>query len=74
MIEGSHPTTAIERMRARAFRPSDLARDSLMINMAEAPSDSAEEVPAVTVPLTGSNAGRNAARLATVVSGRITSS
>ena len=61
MIEGSHPTTAMARMRARAFKPKSLARDSLIISIAEAPSDKAEELPAVTVPFTGSNAGRNAA-------------
>ncbi|CSA83462.1 Uncharacterised protein [Vibrio cholerae] len=55
-------------------KPSALAFCSLITNIAEAPSESAEEVPAVTVPLAGSNTGRSSANPATVVSGRITSS
>ncbi len=74
MIEGSQPTTAIERIRARGVKPNDFALDSLIISIAEAPSDKADDVPAVTVPFTGSNAGRKAARPDRFVSGRMTSS
>ena len=66
--------TAIERTRARGFSPSSRARLSLISSIAAAPSERAEEVPAVTVPVTGSNAGLSAASASTVVSGRITSS
>jgi acetyl-CoA acyltransferase len=59
MIEGSQPAIAIDFTRARIFRPSALAFSSLMISIAEAPSDNADEVPAVTVPFAGSNTGRS---------------
>ncbi len=59
MIEGSQPAMAIPLMRARIFKPSSLAFSSLMINIADAPSDSADDVPAVTVPFAGSKTGRS---------------
>lgn len=74
MMEGSQPTTAIERTRARGVRPNSRALLSLITSIAAAPSDRADEVPAVTVPVTGSNAGRRVESASTVVSGRITSS
>ena len=45
-----------------------------MISIAEAPSDSAEAVPAVTVPFLGSNTGLSAWNASKLASGRITSS
>ncbi|MNP69318.1 hypothetical protein D3C76_1653990 [compost metagenome] len=74
MMAASQPAMAMARTLARGVRPSALARSALITSMAAAPSDRAEEVPAVTVPLTGSNTGRNWLRVSTVVSGRITSS
>ncbi len=50
------------------------ARSADIIIIAEAPSESAEEVPAVTVPPLGLNTGRNAASFSNEVSGRMTSS
>ena len=74
MIDGSQPATAIDTILARGLRPSSLALSADISNIAEAPSDNADDVPAVTVPFTGSNTGRKLARLSIVVSGRITSS
>ena len=61
-------------MRARIGKPSSFAFSSLITNIADAPSESAEDVPAVTVPDAGLNTGRSFDRPSTVVSGRITSS
>ena len=61
MIAASQPATAIERIFARGVKPRALARSALMISMADAPSDKADEVPAVTVPPFGLKAGRKAA-------------
>ncbi|MNO73104.1 hypothetical protein D3C76_640630 [compost metagenome] len=74
MMAASQPAMAMARTLARGVSPSALARSALITSMAAAPSDRAEEVPAVTVPLTGSNTGRSWLRVSTVVSGRITSS
>ena len=74
MIEGSHPATAIDLIRANGLRPSAIALAPDINNMAEAPSESAEDVAAVTVPFFGSNTGRNLAKDSRLVSGRITSS
>ena len=74
MVEGSQPATAIPRILARGVKPSSLARSADITNIADAPSDNAEEVPAVTVPFTGSNTGRKPPSVSIVVSGRITSS
>ena len=73
-MHGSQPATAIPRILARGVKPNAFALAADITNIAEAPSESAEEVPAVTVPFTGSNTGRNADKLSAVVSGRITSS
>ena len=74
MIAASQPATPIDLIRARGVRPSAFARSADISNIADAPSEIAEDVPAVTVPLTGSNTGRRPAKVSTVVSGRITSS
>ena len=74
MIAGSQPATAIARTRARGTRPRAVARSALMTSMAEAPSEMAEDEPAVTVPFFGSKAGGSAARPSRLVSGRMTSS
>ena len=62
------------RILTRGVKPNSLALSADIINIADAPSDIADEVPAVTVPLTGSKTGRSVDRLSAVVSGRITSS
>ncbi len=74
MIEGSQPAIAIDLILALMVSPRDLAFSSDMISIAAAPSDRADEEPAVTVPEAGSNTGRNCDNPSTVVSGRITSS
>ena len=66
--------TAMLLTRARGVSPSSRARLSLITSNAAAPSESAEELPAVTVPFTGSNAGFSAASPSRLVSSRITSS
>ncbi|MNE30371.1 hypothetical protein D3C81_319020 [compost metagenome] len=74
MIAASQPATAIERITARGFKPNACARSADISNIAEAPSDKAEDVAAVTVPPFGSNTGRNALNDSRFASGRITSS
>ncbi len=74
MIAASQPATAIERITARGFKPNACARSADISNIAEAPSDKAEDVAAVTVPPFGSNTGRNALNASRFASGRITSS
>src|SRR6267154_5080408 len=59
--------------RARGVRPRDLARASLMITVAAAPSLMGELLPAVTEPLVW-NAGFNLARTSSEVSARGSSS
>lgn len=54
MIAASQPATAIERILARGVSPNSLALAADMMSMADAPSDKADDEPAVTVPLTGS--------------------
>ena len=61
MIAGSQPATAMERIFTRGLRPSALARSQLITSIAEAPSEIADDEPAVTVPPFGSNAGFRAA-------------
>ena len=46
MIAASQPATAMERILARGFRPSALARSADITRIAEAPSDSADDEPA----------------------------
>ena len=74
MIAASQPATAIERITARGFKPNACARSADMSSIADAPSDNAEDVAAVTVPPFGSNTGRNAWNASRLASGRITSS
>ncbi|MCY1302606.1 hypothetical protein D9M71_648900 [compost metagenome] len=74
MIAGSTPATAIERITARGWIPRSCARCADITIMHEAPSVICDEVPAVTVPPFGLNAGFRAARLSRVVSGRMVSS
>ncbi len=74
MIAASQPATAIERITARGFKPNACARSADISNIAEAPSDNAEDVAAVTVPPFGSNTGRKAWNDSRLASGRITSS
>ncbi|SLI86569.1 Uncharacterised protein [Mycobacteroides abscessus subsp. abscessus] len=50
MISGDRPDTPVDTMRASGVRPSSLARTSLMITSAAAPSLSGQQLPAVTVP------------------------
>ena len=61
MIDGSTPVEAIALTFAIGFNPSSLARLWDIISTADAPSEIAEEFPAVTVPETGLNTGFNAA-------------
>ena len=74
MIAASQPATAIPQIRARGVKPKSLAFCADMISIADAPSDKADDVAAVTVPPLGSNTGRNAANDCRLASGRITSS
>ncbi|MCY1373834.1 hypothetical protein D9M69_611310 [compost metagenome] len=74
MIAGSTPATAMARTTAIGWMPRSWARWALITIMQEAPSVICEEVPAVTVPPFGLKAGFRAARLSTVVSGRMVSS
>ena len=50
------------RIRAMGAIPTSLARCPDITIIADAPSDNADELPAVTVPFTGSNTGFNSAR------------
>ncbi len=74
MMEASQPATPVESTRAMGSRPSAWARSALITAMPEAPTESAEEVPAVTVPPRGSNTGLSSAILSRLASARITSS
>ena len=74
IIAAGTPAVAIEIIFALGLIPKANAFSSLITTKHDAPSDKADEVPAVTVPFTGSNTGRSCARVSSVVSGRITSS
>jgi hypothetical protein len=74
MMEGSTPAVAMALTRAMGWSPRALARSRDITRRPEAPSEMAEELPAVTVPLLGSKAGLRAARASRVASSRITSS
>ncbi|MOA00408.1 hypothetical protein D3C78_1197670 [compost metagenome] len=74
MIAGSTPATAMERMTANGWIPRSMARWPDMTIMHDAPSVICDEVPAVTVPPFGLNAGFSDARPSRVVSGRMVSS
>jgi hypothetical protein len=62
------------RIFARGVRPKALAFSADITSIADAPSDNADELPAVTVPSFGSNTGFKAARASRLASGRMTSS
>ena len=72
--EGSQPADAVATIRAIGFRPSSSAFSADITRRADAPSEMAEEFPAVTVPPFGLKAGRSLARFSTEESGRTTSS
>ncbi len=74
MMDGSTPASVIARIRATGSSPSACARSADITSMAEAPSEICDEVPAVTVPPCGLNAGGRLARPSRVVSGRMVSS
>ncbi len=74
MIDGSQPAADMERILAIGAFPSSFAFSADMTRSAAAPSEMAEELPAVIVPFFGSKAGLSAASPSSVVSGRITSS
>jgi len=61
-------------IRAMGASPSARARSRDITSSAEAPSEMAEELPAVMVPRLGSKAGLSAARASRLVSPRTTSS
>ena len=50
MRTGSTPTRHVSTTRARGVRPSSLARDSVIISTAAAPSEICDELPAVWTP------------------------
>ncbi|MCY1553586.1 hypothetical protein D9M68_900860 [compost metagenome] len=70
---GSQPATAKPRKNALGFRPSSSALSRLISRVMEAPSDSCEELPAVTEP-SSENTGLRDARPSRVVSARLQSS
>ncbi|SKX49250.1 Uncharacterised protein [Mycobacteroides abscessus subsp. massiliense] len=51
MISGDRPDTPVDTTRASGVRPSSLARVSLRMTSAAAPSLSGQALPAVMVPL-----------------------
>ena len=61
IIEGSTPAVAIALTFAIGFSPNSFAFLADIIKTADAPSEIAEEFPAVTVPETGLKTGRRAA-------------
>ncbi|MNG07881.1 hypothetical protein D3C84_912030 [compost metagenome] len=70
---GSQPATVKPRKNAFGFNPSSSAFSRLITRVMDAPSDSCDELPAVTEP-SSANTGFNPARLSRVVSGRLQSS
>ena len=73
---GSQPATAKPRKATFGLMPSASAPPRYMSSVAEAPSESCEALPAVTVPwpLFGSKYGFSASKPSSVVSGRLHSS
>jgi len=73
---GSQPAIAKPRKMSLGRMPSCLARSMDMTSVAEAPSESWDELPAVTVPwpLSLSKCGGSASRPSSVVSARLHSS
>ena len=57
MIAGSTPAVAIDLTFARGFKPRSFAFCADIIKTAEAPSEIAEEFPAVIVPEAGLKTG-----------------
>ncbi|MNP30124.1 hypothetical protein D3C76_1231830 [compost metagenome] len=70
---GAQPATVKPRKNAFGLSPSSSAFSRLITSVMDAPSDSCEELPAVTEP-SSANTGFNPARLSRVVSGRLQSS
>ena len=68
MISGDNPDTPVATTRASGVIPSSLARTSLMITSAAAPSFNGHALPAVTVPSTW-NTGFKLASPSSVVCG-----
>src|SRR3546814_18867737 len=73
MIDGLQPADAMLTILASGLRPSALALSADMINVHDAPSEIAELLPAVTLPL-GLTAGLSLPRSARLASGRPPSS
>ncbi len=73
---GSQPATAKPRKISLGLMPRAFARSADITSVAEAPSESCEELPAVTVPLplVLSKWGGRARSPSSVVSGRLHSS
>ena len=71
---GLQPATWKLRKMPRGRRPRALARSADITSVAEAPSESCEALPAVTVPPSFLNAGGSFASPSSVVSGRLHSS
>ena len=69
MIAGSTPTVTNDLKIASGLMPSFSARFFFMTMAAAAPSDSGDELPAVTLPF-AANTGRSFESASTVVSGR----
>src|SRR5450755_3611396 len=69
MISGESADTAVETIRPSGVTPSSAALVSDMMMTAAAPSLSAQQLPAVTVP-SGRNDGLSAASFSSVVPGR----
>ena len=70
MISGRIAATEEATIRAFGSTPSAFALSSDMTSTAAAPSLSGQELPAVTVPFSGSNAGLSSASFSIVVPGR----
>ena len=70
MITGSTPTVVWSTIRARGVSPSASAFSRVISSTAAAPSETCEELPAVTLP-SSLNAGLQLARASRLVSGRM---
>jgi hypothetical protein len=70
MISGRIAATDEATIRAFGCRPSRSAFSADITSTAAAPSLSGHELPAVTVPFSGSNAGLSSASFSIVVPGR----
>ena len=74
IVTGSTPARANAWNRARGVRPRLVARSSLMMSTAEAPSVICDELPAVIFPPSGLKAGFSLASTSSELSGRMPSS